>query len=384
MGFFLKILTEDRYEAVKVVILIGLFICIAGIEQSSARQLSLRLLIWDGYAPLEVRDSFSRIILSKYGIDLKFKINYASNPDEFFDKLRMGDVDMISPAHNLPKDSRFNLTTNGLTLPINLENIPNYKKLRPDLFRQSWAMEGDKVFAIPVVNGIFGLAYNEKKIKTPPKSWEIFWDPVYKGKYSVNKDYYELNVYISALALGYNKEEIFHYDQIKGANLENKLKLLSKNSGAFWQGFDKPEHYKNLSLATTWRVVFPHDNEAFKNWRIAVPEQGTPSWTDALMISHTLEDRPLLRRIAEDWINYLLEPEIQANIIARQLGTCPVTSEAFEIYMQEILSPDERNKLNRLFKNLIPWEILATRDRNVFNLLWNEALLETKKKIEDN
>lgn len=357
----------------------GLFIFFTGIDHSSARQSTLRLLVWDGYAPLEVRNSFSRIVMSKYGVDLKFKINYASNPDEFFDKLRTGDVDIISPAHNLPKDFRFNLTTNGLTLPINLENIPNYKKLRPDLLRQSWAMEGDKVFAIPIVNGIYGLAYNKNKITPPPTSWNIFWNPKFKGQYTAHKDYYELNIYISALALGQPKEDIFHYDRIKGVDLENKLKSLAVNAGAFWQGFDKPKHYKNLTLATTWRVVFPKNNEIFKNWRVAVPKQGTPSWTDALMISHTLEDRPLLKKIAEEWINYLLEPKIQANIIAKELGTCPVTSEAFKIYMEQILSPDERNNVKLLFKNLIPWKILAIRDRNAFKMLWNEAIQERDK-----
>jgi spermidine/putrescine transport system substrate-binding protein len=296
-NFHKKICKKKRSAVFRFFFGITLFLIIAGPEHACAKQITLRLLIWDGYAPVAVRNSFSRIIKSTYGVDLQFDITYASNPDDFFDRLRIGDVDLISPAHNLPKDSRFNLTTNGLTLPINLRNIPNYKNLRHDLSRQSWAMEGDEVFAVPIVNGIYGLAYNSEKIKIPPKSWDIFWNPEYKGKYSVNKDYYELNIYISSLALGYNKKDIFHYDRIKGPDLEDKLNGLAKNSGFFWQGFDKPEHYRNLSLATTWRVVFPGDNEIFKNWHIAVPKEGTPSWTDALMISHTLEDRPLVKKL---------------------------------------------------------------------------------------
>ena len=154
MHFYFKDTKMLRYPGIKVFFLITLFLLITGIQHSFAKQLTLRLLVWNGYAPLEVRDSFSRIIMSKYGIDLKFKIIDASNPDDFFDKLRLDEVDLISPAHNLPKDSRFNLTTNGLTLPINLKNIPNYKKLLPELCRQPWAVEGKKVFAIPIVHGI--------------------------------------------------------------------------------------------------------------------------------------------------------------------------------------------------------------------------------------
>jgi len=93
-----------------------------------------------------------------------------------------------------------------------------------------------------------------------------------------------------------------------------------------------------------------------------------------MMISHTLKDHPLKKKVAEDWINYLLEPSIQVNCIAKRLGTCPVTSEAFDIYLKQILTAAQRQKLKQLFKHLIPWKVLATRDRNAFNLLWNEAL----------
>ena len=362
----------------KRLFLIPFFVCLTNCPVH-CKQLTLRLLIWDGYAPAEVQNAFSSIIKSKYDIDLKFEITNASNPDDFFDRLRMDDVDLISPAHNLPKDSRFNLTTNGLTLPIDLDHIPNYEKLIPELYKQPWAMEGDRIYAVPIVHGIYGLAYNLDKVKMPPTSWNIFWKPEYQGLYMVNRDYYELNIYIAALALGNDSKNIFHYDMIKGPALENKIHQLAKNSGFFWQGFDKPENYGHFALATTWRFTFPRENDYFNNWRIAVPREGTPWWIDTLMISHTLKDRPLLRRIAEDWINYLLEPEIQANILANQLGICPVTSEAMDIYTEQILSPADRKKIKVLFKNLIPWRILNIRDRNAFNLLWNEALIERRK-----
>lgn len=340
----------------------------------AADKLTLRMLVWDGYAPVEAQRNFQRLIKGKYNIDLVFQIESATNPDEYFNKIRAGQVDIISPAHNIPKDSRYNLTHNGLTLPVNLENIPNYQKLIPGLAKQHWAMNKGQVYAVPIVHGFYSLAYNSAVIKEPPTSWSILWDPQYKGRYSVNLDYYELNVYITVLALGGRKEDIFHYDSIKGSMLEERLHHLARNAGKFWRGYDRPEHYQDVILATTWRFTFPEKIASLKDWRIAEPREGTPWTIDTIMLSKTLKDNALKKTIAELWINFLLEPENQLSIFANKLGTCPVTVEAWDIYTQSVLSAPERERLSRLFANLIPWQILKTRDRNAFHLLWREAL----------
>lgn len=344
------------------------------------------MLVWDGYAPVEAQNRFKQLIRESYDVELSFKIESATNPDTYFNKIRSGQVDIISPAHNLPRDSRYNLTDNGLTLPINLENIPNYEKLLPELSRQHWAMNHGEVYAVPIVHGFYSLAYNSAVIHEPPTSWAVFWDPKYKGRFSVNLDYYELNVYIALLGLGKRKEDIFHYDSIKGDILEEKLHYLAQNAGAFWRGYDQPEHYKDVILATTWRFAFPEEITALSDWRIAEPTEGTPWTIDTIMLSKSLKDNGLKKKIAELWINYLLEPENQLSIFASRLGTCPVTSEAWDIYTRDILEPYERERLFRLFNNLIPWQILEKRDRNAFHLLWQEALdgRDQQPSIHDN
>lgn len=339
-----------------------------------AEKLTLRMLIWEGYAPVATRTSFQKYIKELYDVDLSFDISYASSPDGFFDKIRSGEVDLISPAHNLPKDPRFNLTKNNLTLPINLSNIPNYQNLKPELSRQPWAIDHGEVYAVPIVHGIYGLAYDSAIIEHAPDSWSVLWDPRYEGLYNVNKDYYELNLYVAALSLGDRKDDIFTYDKIKGDRLESRLKALAKNAGNFWVGFDKPKNYKNLALATTWRFTFPEELGFSKDWRIAVPKEGTPWTIDTIMLSHTLANNDKLRTIAELWINYLLEPENQISIFAIGIGTCPVTRDAWKIYIEHILSVEQRDRLERLFNNLVPWRILKIRDRNAYHLLWQEAM----------
>ncbi len=339
-----------------------------------AAELTLRLLIWEGYAPLAEQAFFSRKIRDEYGVTLKFSITHASNPDDFFNELRKGHVELISPAHNLPTDSRYNFTTNGLTLPYNLENVPNYKDIAPELQNRSWAMEKGRVYAVPIVQGPYGLAYNADIVKPEPLSWNILWDPRYAGQYVVARDYYELSVYVSALALGYSREKIFHYDRIKGHQLEKHIRQLAVNAHAFWVGFDKPEHLRGNALGTSWRSAFPELRAEGENWRIAVPREGTTWWIDTLMLSHTLKRRPLLRRIAEEWVNHVLDPRVQAEAIARPLGIFPVTHPGLKLFWEKASrSPDAVNQ-KRLLNNHIAWQVLKTRDRNAFNLLWSEAM----------
>jgi spermidine/putrescine-binding protein len=350
-----------------------IFVC-AQENNKKTETLSLRLLVWEGYAPVKDQTAFIEDVYNKYNVKLKFVIKNASNPDDFFNELRKGTVEMVSPAHNLPKDSLYNLTTNGLTLPINLTNIPNYRYITKDLQYKTWAIEGDQVFAIPVLQGPYGLAYNSDIIKEEPTSWNILWDPRYQRRYMVSGDYYELNIYISALVLGYKPEDIFSYDIIKGQLLEEQVRKLAVNAHSFWRGFDNAIHFKGKALATTWRSAFPSLNALGEKWRISVPREGTTWWVDTLMISHTLSANPVLKRIAEEWINYLLVPKVQAESLALQLGVYPVTTPALALFQEKrSLSSDIINQ-NRLLENHIPWKVLKTRSRNAFNLLWSDAL----------
>jgi len=222
-------------------------------------------------------------------------------------------------------------------------------------------------------NFVFQSRSLDDIVKEEPVSWNVFWDDRYIGRYVVQKDYYELNVYIAALALGFGPEEIFHYDVIKGPALESKIRQLAIHAHSLWIGFDQPIHFKGKALATTWRATFPELNRLGESWRIAVPKEGTTWWVDTLMLSHTLKNDPLLKQIAEEWINFILEPEVQTDVLAMKLGVFPVTTPALNLFDKKMTDHDFVNQ-DRLLKNHIPWQLLNTRDRNAFSLLWKEAL----------
>jgi putative spermidine/putrescine transport system substrate-binding protein len=111
----------------------------------------------------------------------------------------------------------------GLIEAYNPAKSPNYGSLLP-AFQDKW---GPAV----TMQGI-GIAYNPKKIKTPPKSWDALWDPKYKGR-----------VGITSLASTLGTAFLADINRLAGGNEGNiepafkKLKTLLPNLAAVSANF---------------------------------------------------------------------------------------------------------------------------------------------------
>ena len=144
-----------------IMALVFVLVCGASVVQAEDgvidpnKQMTLRLLIWDGYAPKEVRDSFIKSVREKYGVDLAFSITYASNPDDFFDALRNDKVDLISPAwRTSPITGISYQNSTGSPGPwkgMTFTPFPWCKDLTPWLTTPPWCRRN------PLAGGSFGI-----------------------------------------------------------------------------------------------------------------------------------------------------------------------------------------------------------------------------------
>ncbi len=155
-------------------LIVILFFCIVLTPYCYSEE--LRILCWEGYAPGTHTKQFEQFIKNRYDIDLKVVVKDVSDPKEFFYEIRAKNVDLISPAHNIPKSHQWNLIRGKLVLPINLENIPNYQYIIPALKKAEYITQDDKIYGVPIVYGPYGLAYNTSLVKKEPKSWNVFWE----------------------------------------------------------------------------------------------------------------------------------------------------------------------------------------------------------------
>ena len=357
-------------------IILFLLICFASSIQQVKAEDVLRMLVWEGYTPEKQVKIFESYIQQKYNKSVKLKIQYISDPNDFFDGIRSKEIDIISPTHNLLKDARFNFIKNKILLPVDLDNVPNYKQIIHSLQNADYAESDGNVYAVPFVHGPYGLGYNAG-ILNAPDSWNIFWDPKFKNKYSISSDYYEVNIYITGLSLGYKGNQLSTAEVINNPEFKNKLRELAQNAGSLWEGVDTAEALKNQSIAAVWGFSFPELSKQGQIWKIAEPKEGTMGFVDNFAIGYALKDKPFLKKVAEEWLNYAISPDFQVEAVVRGLGSAPVN-----LSIRDQLTPEENAQYHMedpdfFQNNRILWPTLKrTRDRNIMKMLWEKSMMK--------
>ena len=196
----------------------------AGIEQAGDRSVSsdaesatkptpsrddenvLRFLVWEGYAPEKSLESFQLYIEKKYNKKIRFEVSSVSNSDSFYDPIRGKKVDIVSPTYHMFNDQRWTLIDKKLILPLDMDNIPNFKNISPLLQDAEYLSRGGTKYAVPLAQGPYGLVYNTELVAEAPESWNVLWSPEYRGKFVIAENEYMHNCMLTALALGYPRK----------------------------------------------------------------------------------------------------------------------------------------------------------------------------------
>ncbi len=186
-----------------------------------AKKMTLNILCWEGYTK-PYTEGFTKLMKEKYKLDVKFNINNISAPQEFWTAARLKQADLISPAHNILKSDKWKFIKGGIALPVDLNNIPNYKNLLPFLRKNPFVTHEGDVFAVPYTMGPYGLAYNAEKVERPV-SWEVLWDEESKNKFTISKDYPDCNIYVASLVLGANYEDLYNFETLKNTLEQDEL-----------------------------------------------------------------------------------------------------------------------------------------------------------------
>jgi len=101
---------------------------------------------------------------------------------------------------------------------------------------------------------------------------------------------------------------------------------------------------------------------------MANPKEGTTGWIDNWMVGYSLKDKPKMKKVAEEWLNFTLGEQVQVGYV-RKIAQLPVN-----LSIKDKLTPEEVKSFHLddpdFFKNhLIPWEILTKREQNGFKTL---------------
>ncbi|MCP3926464.1 MAG: extracellular solute-binding protein [Desulfobacterales bacterium] len=345
---------------------------------SYTKPIVIRIHCWKDYSKPYL-NKFKKIIKRKYNKDIKVVITLASNPKAFWDVSRGKIADIITPAHNLFKSKNSIFITKKIVLPVNLNNIPNYKFILSNLQKNRFVTIKDQVYGVPYTMGSYGLAYNSKKVKEP-SSWNVLWEDKNKNKYTISKDYSDCNIYITALSLGIEYKSIYSFNKIlKKITLfkfQEKLNKLSRNSFSKWTGTANYKEFHNLSYAATWGYAVAKANKNGGKWKMANPHEGTTMWVDHWSITQAVKGDKLKKRLCEEWINYCLSPEPQIGSI-RNWGVSPVVSNINRLLTKEEIITFKVGNV-KYWKSISLWENQNRDTTEAYKSLWKRAMYLSK------
>jgi spermidine/putrescine-binding protein len=144
---------------------------------------TLNILAWEGYADA----SFTKEFEDKYGVTVKG--TYFGSSDELVSKLQSGggaSYDVITPS----SDVAGYIVSSDLAEPLDLQQLTAWKSLSPVLSGMKDVQKDGKTYGMPFTWGPDYLVYNADIIKETPTSWNLFFDPKYKGKIEMYYDIY--------------------------------------------------------------------------------------------------------------------------------------------------------------------------------------------------
>lgn len=336
---------------------------------------TLRIDVWTSYAPPEAIEDFKKIILKKYKKKINVEARVVLTPDEFYDRVRSGKTDIFSPSHNFLKDERTEFIAHDLVLPITIKDVPNLALVEARYITNSFVTENKKLYGIPAAAGGYSLLYNKDFIKAAPTSWSVLWEPKYKNKYAISKTFYQANIYITGLALGYKKEDLSNISKIDNPIFKAKLKTLLSNA-KFWDGAPKMKDLDGVLFTTAWGVSGSVKDDSRNQWIFSFPNEGITFWTDYLSVTTAVNRNPFAKKLAFEWLDMVLSKPYQMKYITdKSKYLSPTPSAISNSTFAANLSNEEA--LKYLNTKSIYWPIISTRTRNGLKFIHDKVLKES-------
>ncbi|MEA2155148.1 MAG: putative spermidine/putrescine transport system substrate-binding protein [Solirubrobacteraceae bacterium] len=276
---------------------------VKGPNISSAGEGRLNIVNWEGYADSSYVKGFEK--------QTGCKVNSvpAGTSDEMFTKFRTGgggQYDLVSPSG----DASLRLIKSGAVAPLDKSKLTNFQDLAPQLQSPAFNTVDGKNYGISFMWGADVLIYNADKIKTPPDSWAVLYDPRYKGKITVPDN----PIQIADPALQFlGADNPFAIDQ---ATLDKaKAKLLQQRPlvRKYWvlaSDFEQLFKSGDAILGAGWPLMTNDLRKAGLNVREVLPKEGVTGWSDSWMISAKAK-HPVC---AYKYMNYVTSPKVQAKV----------------------------------------------------------------------
>ena len=295
---------------------------------------------------------------------------FASNED-MYSKIASGAVsyDVLFPSDYMIA----RMAQEGMLLPLNFENIPNYQYISQD-FRGLY-YDPDNLYSIPYSYGMVGVIYNANAVdKADVGTWDLMWNEKYADKilqYNNSRDAFGTAMY--CLGIDVNTEDPALWEQAAQELITQRPLVKSYVMDEIYNMMQSGE----AAVASYYVGDFLMMRESQADTvdlRIYYPEP-TNFFVDAMCIPAGSQNQEL----AEIFMNYLLSEEVaianaefiycsvpnslvyESEVYREDVGEEMMAmlypeignfSEAYNQYAYRNLSPDTLDLLNSLWETV--------------------------------
>jgi putative spermidine/putrescine transport system substrate-binding protein/spermidine/putrescine transport system substrate-binding protein len=341
---------------------LSLLLLTFGLASCAKKTPTLNLLVWEGYAD----PSFVRGFEEQH--KCKVSASYMGTSDELVSKLRGGSAsnyDVISPS----SDVATMIASAGLATPLDLTKIPSYSQLSVKLTALPLVQASGKVYGVPFMWGPNPLIYDTTAFAQPPDSWNVMWDPKYRGKISV---WDELStVYMAAQVLGYDKPDpgqLYNLSDQQLGEVKKKLLELKPNLRKMWAtGGELTNLFQNHEVVAA--MGWPLNTAELKRQNFPVgetiPKENTTGWIDHLMITAASENKDL----AYQFLEYMVQANTQKLVtdVTHYTPANPLAGQLMTVEERQVLHLDDGDNYQ---KRIYFWQDVPRRAK--YNEIWNE------------
>lgn len=248
-------------------------------------------------------DYIDESVLADFEKETGIKVNYemfATNEDMYV-KIKQGGTpyDVAFPSDYMIEK----MIQEDMLMPIDQSKIPNIKNI--DERFMNLAFDKNNKYSIPYFWGTVGILYNKDMVKEPVNSWNILWDPKYKGQVlMLDSQRDSLAVALKKLGYSLNTRSKDELEAAKQELIKQKPIVLAyagdniKDMMATGEG----------SLAVVWSgdAVYLMGQYDFLDY--ALPKEGSNVWFDNVVIPKNAQNS----EAAHKFIDFLCRPDIAA------------------------------------------------------------------------
>ena len=282
-------------------------------------------LVWTTYVLPDVTKSFK----DQFGATVNV-VPFSDNP-EAFTKVKLGGGKQYDIAQ---ADAFWPVTyyESKLIEPIDFEQMSSAKSLFPE-FRnfKAWQTK-DGMLMYPNCWSPNVLIYNKKYVKAEPTSYEVLFDPKYKGRVAASKGF-NYGGYFLPLLLGYDpfgmdKKQLEDVKKLALSKYKPNLRQFVSTSAEMVKLFVDETIW--IAVQSTPARTFWIKSEGGPDVGWTIPKEGTTGWIDGDMLVAGAEHKAAALR----YINHRATPEHMLKLV-QKVKYPPTNRETVELLKKQ-------------------------------------------------